>query len=70
VSLCYENATCTLEEDSATDDVIGGPYRPDRRGVGGTHGVADHLLDGIPSVSIRRADDLAQQACGSVRQQR
>ncbi|MFN8422380.1 MAG: hypothetical protein U0470_02985 [Anaerolineae bacterium] len=68
MSLCYENATCTLEEDSATDDVIGGPYRPDRRGVGGTQEASTICwTDPVRLDSTRRRPGAAG---GSVRQQR
>ena len=66
ISLYYENHECTLEDDSLEEDVIGAPYRGHMGGRGGTRGSADHPLEELDSISIRRASDTALLACGDV----
>jgi hypothetical protein len=57
ISIYYDNGSCTLEEDSIPDDVVGGaPYTANAAGIGHTHGEADDDLDEIGSVSVRRND--------------
>ena len=65
VSLYYDNHACALEPYSA-EDVIGGPYRANRGGIGLTRGTADDDLDEINSVSVRQASDFKLLACANI----
>ena len=65
VSLYYENHTCALEPYSE-DDVIGGSYTGNDKGLGRTHGSVDDGLDEINSVSVRLASDFTLLACADV----
>lgn len=64
LSLYYDNHVCKLEPYSV-DDVIGGIYTANAKGVGTTQGDADDNLDEINSVSVRTAD-FKLLACANV----
>ena len=65
VSLYYDNHQCDLEPYSQ-DDVIGGRYSANRKGIGHTSGDADDDLDEINSVSVRSAKNFTLLACADV----
>ena len=66
VSLYYDNHTCQLAPDSATNDRVGNVYVGNRVGVGVTEGMVTDSLDTINSVSVRIGKDLTLLACADV----